>query len=262
MGTYADRCRTVFADELQLIRKPELRDFVVEIFDAFGHEDFFVRPASRSGKYHPKVNLGDAGLLRHTKLAVWAGERVSRMTGSGIDSDLGPFFDQIIAALIPHDLMKDGDRSRASEPRRQGKDGWRWITGCHGVDLCEAIHVRLLNRAQPTRDQLLVMCGIAGHMGVWTLPEQYQPEKFQDPEVRTVARLVHLADYMAAQKFDDQYERLLKLHPIAAKKSEKAAGKAQPAADPAAPAPASPPSPTTSPDGLPNITGVPVAGDT
>jgi hypothetical protein len=202
----------VFEHELGLISNQGIRQFVLDVFELFGHDGFFVRAASRSGRYHPFVNLnkiGVGGLVRHTKLVAYYASRFSRAfhgTGRGSDhpqgEDLGPFHDECVAAAILHDLMKDGDPDRKDEPARQGKDAWRLITGCHGIDLCEAIFKRML-RGQATESQTLILYGIACHMGVWTSDQRYNPFKLPFGDQRRVAELVHMADYAAAQKSDD-----------------------------------------------------------
>ena len=58
-----------FAAELTLITDPGIRAFTEKCIEEL--PDYFFRvPASSTGKYHPRISLGEGGLLRHTQMAV------------------------------------------------------------------------------------------------------------------------------------------------------------------------------------------------
>ena len=59
-----------FLKEIPLIQTDNIRQFL-EYCIANLPDYFFHVAASSSGKYHPEYALGDGGLLRHTKAAVW-----------------------------------------------------------------------------------------------------------------------------------------------------------------------------------------------
>jgi len=67
------RVETEFKWELQSIHDENIRNFVVKCFDELCPDYFWTVPCSTSGKYHPQISLGEGGLVRHTKLAVWWG---------------------------------------------------------------------------------------------------------------------------------------------------------------------------------------------
>ena len=58
----------LFKEELEVL-EIAYKDFVSKILTEI-QEDFYVRPASVTGKYHPSYANGEGGLVRHTKAAV------------------------------------------------------------------------------------------------------------------------------------------------------------------------------------------------
>ena len=211
-----------------MVRIPSLREFVLQCYDAICPASYWVRPASRSGKYHPNLARGAGGLIRHVKFGCFWADRISRTRGNGkSDKDpesWGPHHDVAVAALILHDVMKDGNPLldqgrgiiRAADGSLADKVNGPWyseISGCHGVDMANAIVENVLAGA-PTREQFLVIMGIAAHMGVWTRPANYQPANLPDPEARDVAFLVSTADYCAAQKFESSVEAIMNKVPL------------------------------------------------
>lgn len=200
-----DNARQVFQQELALIRTDSIREFVVAVFEQFGTQDWWSRPCSLTGKYHPQLAQGSGGLVRHVKYGVYWAQELSRAhigNGRKFTPEDQWLVDVITGSLILHDLMKDGDPELSREPERVGHRGKSLITGCHGVDLANAIWNRML-RGKGTPEQILILYGIAGHMGVWTIPAEYQPIRIQNEMARFVAQLVANADYAASRKADD-----------------------------------------------------------
>ena len=78
----------------------ELAKIMIENADDY----FFVVPASSSGKYHPSFDLGDGGLVRHTRCVVYYAECMAEsMMFDEHDKNL------IILAALAHDIKKQGD---------------------------------------------------------------------------------------------------------------------------------------------------------
>ncbi len=192
------RVKEVFSDELLMIENKELREFVIWAFDKFAPDYFWTCPCSTSGKYHPKVSLGVGGLVRHTKLAVWWGEellRTKEMWPELVDHDTDHLHDEVIAALLLHDLVKNGRGLNAA-----GFSLDRMVTGMHGVDL--ALKIVDDRGPEETHSSILyILNGVARHMGVWTADKKYVPNS-------DFTRLVHLADYCASRKVDDEMKLL------------------------------------------------------
>jgi len=190
----------VFAEELSKIQNPEIRDFVIIFFDELCPNYFWTCPCSTSGKYHPKVSLGKGGLVRHTKLAVWWGLELLRAVESSPELKDIPKIqlrDEVIAALLLHDMRKNGRGLNAAGYSKEGSG----ITGKHGTLLAEMI-LECLDSDDPTFSRILM--GIAGHMGVWTTDVTYRPDNIKDNALRAFVNLIHLADFCASKKVDEK----------------------------------------------------------
>lgn len=231
MGKQGDRCIEAFGDLLKKVGNPDLRQYVVDVFDKLCPEYFWLRAASSSHKYHPKVmNQEPGGLVLHTRYVFWWADQFGRSMDSdgrtkGPDGDLlAAHRDVILCSTILHDMMKDGDITLDAERGiKRGADGnpdmkdpttksryYDIISGGHGVDCANAICRDFFGweTSKMTRDQVLINYGIASHMGVWTTPASYRPENLQDPEARLVARIVHTSDYAASRKADEYFAGL------------------------------------------------------
>lgn len=186
-----------FTEELASIQNKEIKGFVLDVFEKLCPDYFWTVPCSTSGKYHPKVSLGVGGLVRHVKLAVWWGLELSKAL------EMEQYHDEMVAALLLHDLIKNGKRLDANGyPLEHG------VTGTHGVTLSK----KLMDIEFPrTESYYKILTGIACHMGIWTTDVGYTPEAIPEPDYREFAELIHLADYCASRKVDD---KMLKLNEL------------------------------------------------
>jgi hypothetical protein len=190
----------IFAHELSLIKDNNIKQFVIDCFDKLCPDYFWTCPCSTSGKYHPQVSLGEGGLVRHTKLAVWWGIELLRALGTSPElKDIPTLQDKVIATLLLHDLIKNGkDLGPDGRPLESG------VTGTHGVTLAN----KILDFYGMDNTFYRIICGIAGHMGIWTTNEIYRPENRKGPDRRAFVQLIHLADYCASRKVDEIYATL------------------------------------------------------
>ena len=190
------KAETIFQKELNLIHDTIIKQFVIECFDKLCPDYFWTCPCSTTGKYHPQVSLGVGGLVRHTKLAVWWGIELLKALGEepGLKSiPSNQLFDEIIATLLLHDMIKNGKGLNA-----QGYPFDRGVTGTHGVTLANKIKDSDINSTIFER----VLAGIAMHMGIWTT----KPYAAVDVTgLDAFIELIHLADYCASRKVDDIY---------------------------------------------------------
>jgi hypothetical protein len=190
---YGKKCEKVFAKELSLIKDQKIRDFVVKCFEELCPDYFWTVPASTSGRYHPDHSNGKGGLVRHVKAAIWWAEKLL----CAFDSDNGEKDttnkDAVIAALILHDMKKNGDSLDDKK-----KSGYR-ITQTHGVSLGHRIFDIVLKK-KANKVQSLIIYAVQSHMGVWTRPNEYRPDNIPLPLAYHVAHIVHMADFCAAQK--------------------------------------------------------------
>ena len=94
----------IFKNELNYIDDNVLRKFIVYCLEN-APDYFYTVPASSSGKYHPTQDLGEGGLIRHTKAVVQVAMdliRSEQFKIEGIDEK-----DDIISACILHDIIKN-----------------------------------------------------------------------------------------------------------------------------------------------------------
>jgi len=184
----------VFKDELNLISSKPLRDFVVECYNGYCPSSYWTVATSTTGKYHPAFVNGEGGLIVHVKYAIWWAQHLVRAFPN-LHSSAS---DEIIAALLLHDLLKNGKASMGDRPRN--------ITLTHGIHL--AVDVAEDRREKLNVEEERVLAAIGGHMGVWTEPKSFACWNISDPKTNNIATIVHLADYAAAQKVDKYIESL------------------------------------------------------
>lgn len=165
----------------------DIREFVKKTLDIVDpvHR---IKPASSTGKYHPKYASGEGGLIRHIKVTVRNVIELIRATPA-VESEK----DELIAAAILHDMWKypegrDHEFTAFDHPALGGQ----WCKD-HGFDTIGRL--------------------IAAHQGIWTTSRQMpgfeneQPRKFDE-------WLLHFADLMASRAylacdFDEQGDVVL-----------------------------------------------------
>ena len=103
---------SLFENELNYFSNTSIRDFAIYCLGKLP-EYFFHVPASASGKYHPAFALGEGGLVRHTKAAMYicdgllnAGVASYYPNEMGFNPD--EFGDSCMLALLLHDGYKLG----------------------------------------------------------------------------------------------------------------------------------------------------------
>lgn len=134
-----------------------------------------IKPASSTGKYHPKYASGEGGLIRHIKVVVQNVIELIRATPA-VESEK----DELIAAAILHDMWKypegrDHEFTAFDHPALGGQ----WCKD-HGFDTIGRL--------------------IAAHQGIWTTSRQMpgfeneQPRKFDE-------WVLHYSDLMASRAY-------------------------------------------------------------
>lgn len=150
---------------------------------------FWIRPASSTGKYHPKTSLGLGGLLRHTKSVFKVSEELlgHPMVDQLFDSTTK---DQIRVAILLHDGLKNG------------------VSG-EGEHTVHNHPLLIRNHACPWNDITKASDGIKNswdaictlietHMGPWT--KDRQGNEILKPPTTHPQIFVHLCDYIASRK--------------------------------------------------------------
>lgn len=165
----------------------ELLSYEVAQIDDYGIREFVkmtldnvdpihrIKPASSTGKYHPKYASGEGGLIRHIKVVVQNVIELIRATPA-VESEK----DELIAAAILHDMWKypegrDHEFTAFDHPALGGQ----WCKD-HGFDTIGRL--------------------IAAHQGIWATSRQMpgfeneQPRKFDE-------WVLHYSDLMASRAY-------------------------------------------------------------
>lgn len=186
--TNKEKAESVFREELDLISDEKLREETANAFD-LASPDFFLWPASSSGRFHPDISNGRHGLVNHTKLVVLCAVELCR----AFDVPSNHIHDCIVSACILHDITKF---DLHSGPSGRGYSGHYKK---HGY-----LAYRLLSTT--TSLPVDVTKAVGGHMGVWAC-EEAQPFTFLNTGDR-ISEIVMLADYVASRKFSRFYDRI------------------------------------------------------
>lgn len=92
-----------FKNEIDWISTPERREYAKVLIEN-APDYFFSVPASSSGKYHPPFDLGNGGLIRHTRCVAYFAKALCVAQMEDIDTT-----DMAIISAIAHDIQKQGD---------------------------------------------------------------------------------------------------------------------------------------------------------
>lgn len=186
------KAEIIFADELKLIKGEKIKQFVLDVFEKLCPDYFWTVPCSTLGKYHPQYALGKGGLIRHVKSAVWWGIELSKAL------EMERYHDEMIAALLLHDLIKNGKGLDAN-----GYPLERGVTGTHGVTLAEKLRDGLIDGTLHLDFKYRkILGGVAAHMGRWTTAI-YNTSIEEDVAEEKFLTLIHLADYCASRRVDE-----------------------------------------------------------
>lgn len=135
-------------------------------------EYFWTMPASTTGKYHPSYSLGEGGLVRHTRAAVYMALELSESYGLSTRE-----LDLAIAALVLHDSWKKGKSAKSKHTVFEHPDiAAEWIR----------------EDAEPGSTRAQVAELVLTHMGAngWG----------KNPPVSALQWFVHTCDYLASRK--------------------------------------------------------------
>lgn len=165
-----------------------LTEFLIDQLDDY----WFIKPASSTGKYHPKFNNGEGGLVRHSlNVCMWWQQMYRAfeqelMSFSGRDDiyDLG-----LIACLF-HDAKKYGDAEENSRWVKKDHDvrSMEWFL--HNVEIYE--HMNDMNFDNKAINY--IANAIDHHNGPWST----------HGAPRTIfEKLVFICDYASSQKIHE-----------------------------------------------------------
>lgn len=175
----------MFINEIGDIKDADLKAFATELI-ANADDYFFVVPASSSGKYHPPFDLGDGGLVRHTRLVAYMARSLAESyCFSDYDTDC------LIVAALAHDIKKQGNGD-------MGHTVWDHpILAMHYV---QEIYGRT-NFNVPADTIEKISNAVSSHMGKWGNEPRFCKGNTPLPmPVTEFEKALQAADYVASRK--------------------------------------------------------------
>lgn len=170
----------IFNKELEYISDERIRNNAKIIINNLP-DYFFKVEAASTGKYHPKYALGEQGLIRHTKAAVYFAN-----TLFGIYKFDSLTKDIIILSILIHDGLKKGfieeKYTRFDHPLLIG-------------ELLDKIKKDLTLTETEIND---IKSNVSSHMGKWNTSD-YSEVVLPIPTTVT-QKFVHMCDYLASRK--------------------------------------------------------------
>lgn len=166
-----------------------LAEFLIDQLDDY----WFIKPASSTGKYHPKFNNGEGGLVRHSLNVCMWWQQMYRAFEQELISFSGrdDIYDLGLIACLFHDAKKYGDAEENSRWVKKDHDvkSMEWFL--HNVEIYE--HTNDMNFDNKAINY--IANAIDHHNGPWST--------LGAP--RTIfERLVFICDYASSQKIHEQ----------------------------------------------------------
>lgn len=178
---YGKRLET-FEEELNLISKPEIKEFTKACIKAAPDYIFEDCPSSSSGKFHPIEELGADGTILHTKKVFALAYELSR----GLDCEYSR--DEICAAALLHDMLKQGVEKTGHTVHNHPQLMAKLV-----ADVYKDKFTDKLSR----ESALKIYYGIFYHYGPWTDRSVKKPLSKYTPE----ELCVYVADYVSSKRF-------------------------------------------------------------
>ena len=175
-------------DEIDTLQDIDNRRFAYALLSNVP-DYFFSVPASSSGKYHPKNDLGNGGLVRHSI-------GVARMLGHLLEPDGYYDFDDEqkellkIAALF-HDCMKSG-----TQEEYEKNSCTKFLHPLYAANFIMTVAIEC---GYPYEKAIFIYDAVIAHMGQWNTNKNEVGSKLPTP-VSPGQRILHLADYLASRK--------------------------------------------------------------
>lgn len=176
--------KQMMIDEINTIPVDDIKEFGLKLLEDVP-EYFFIVPASSSGKYHSKIDLGDGGLVRHSIA-------VKRMLGHILEVNPANLTDRqknlLKLGALFHDCMKSGTQEDYKKNPH--------TKFLHPVFASLLIIDKSIKYEFPCDDAIFVANAVASHMGKWNS----QGNKVLPLPETPAQRLLHLADYLGSRK--------------------------------------------------------------
>ena len=194
-----------FKKEINYIKNDLLKEITIKVLDS-APECIQTIPASSSGKYHPKADLGEGGLVRHIKtVTALAYSLINTEIFKNLifgyflivkEDTLDMYKDCVIVSCLLHDCMKPDDTPKHKtvfdHPLRAAKlfkSVASEYYGEHNKDYLDMII------------SMIYTC-IASHMGEFNKCAYINGVVLPKP-MNNLEEFVHMCDYIASRKFFD-----------------------------------------------------------
>lgn len=175
----------IFVNEINDIQDADLKKLAKSLIEN-ADDYFFTVAASSSGKYHPPFDLGDGGLIRHTRCVIFMAESVAEsLNMTQYDKDC------LIVAALAHDIKKQGDGSGSHTV---------WEHPTYAKDYLYAVHKT--SKSKVPKDVIDKIAGaIESHMGKWGHDSAFCKGNKPLPMPETeFEKALQIADYIASRK--------------------------------------------------------------
>lgn len=175
----------MFANEIGDIQDANLKQLATDLIEN-ADDYFFTVAASSSGKYHPPFDLGNGGLVRHTRFVVFLAESVAESFNmTQYDKDC------LIVAALAHDIKKQGDGSSSHTV---------WEHPIYAKDYVYEIHKK--TKSKVPKDVIeKIGNAIERHMGKWGHDDIYRKNNTPLPMPETeFEKALQVSDYIASRR--------------------------------------------------------------
>lgn len=200
----------IFEKEIGFIQNEDIQRIVVDTLNA-SPKCIQTIPASSSGKYHPKADLGEQGLVRHIKTVTAIANTIfgsncfrDMIFGADVDTSTAEYYEKLImyqdaaiAACILHDCYKasDDDEKHTTQFNHP-------LLAANLFKQCAKKYINADNMEYMKQIVPLIHGAIASHMGKWS-SAKYAPNIILPEPKNPLENFVHLCDYIASRKIID-----------------------------------------------------------
>ena len=174
--------------EIETIKDETVKKFALYLLETVP-DYFFEIPASSSGKYHPAMDHGEGGLVRHS-IAVKKMLEHLLVIKDGCFEYMPKYRDYLIVCALFHDSFKSGTQEDYYENKHS-----KFL---HPVYAANNVMFRAIEFGLDYNDAKYMADVIISHMGQWNTSKR---EKGILPTPQSPQQeLLHMADYLASRK--------------------------------------------------------------
>lgn len=172
----------LFKEELNLINKKDIREFVKACISASPDYIFEDCPSSSSGKFHPIDELGGDGTVLHTRKVFAVAYELSRALGCEHHRD------EVCAAALLHDMAKQTLEKTGHTAKDHPQIMAKLVAAIYNNDFKGKLSKESAN---------MIYYAVFHHYGPWTEASVKKNLKKYTQEELTV----YLSDYISSKRF-------------------------------------------------------------